>query len=123
VTFLWILGAFLAFMAVVRCVHAVDKYAAARYRYSPFGMPNLLFMLVPNGLLLWAIREGGAGPQNQVLVTLAGAAMLGIFLLVKARTNGWIALFVAPIMLFGAPVLVFSGFFFGFARADEGDGN
>jgi hypothetical protein len=118
VTLLWTLAAFLAFMAIVWSVHALDDYAMARYGYAPFAMSNLLFMSIPSGLLLLVVREGGAGMQTRVLVTLVGAAMLGIFLLVKARTNGWIALFVAPMLLVFSPVLVFSVLFRSLARAD-----
>ncbi len=121
-TLLWILGAFLVFMAVIRSAHAVDDYASARYGYAPFAMPNLLFMLIPNAQLLFAVRDAGAGAQTQVLVTLAGMAMLGMFLLVKARTSGWIALFAAPMMLFCAPVLVLSVLFRSLARADGSGG-
>jgi hypothetical protein len=56
-----------------------------------------------------------------LLVTIAGAGMLGIFLLVKARTNGWIALYAAPLMLLCAPVLLFSVLFRGLARTDGGE--
>lgn len=114
-TLSWLLGAFLIFMVIVWSVHAVDDYASAHYGYAPFALPNVLFMLLPNALLLFAIRDGGE--QTQVLVTLAGAGMLGMLLLVRSRTNGWIALFAAPMMLLCAPMLVFSLFFRGFARA------
>ena len=118
VTLLWILGAFLAFTAVIWSVHALDDYAAARFGYAPFSMPNVLFMLIPNGLLLMAIQDGGE--QTQVLVTLAGAAMLGMLLLIRAKTNAWVALVAAPMLLFGAPVLVFSVLFRGLARGGGG---
>lgn len=117
---LWTLAAFLAFMAIIWSVHAVDDYAAARYGYAPFAMPNLLFMLIPNGLLLMTVRDGGEQPP--VLMTLAGAALLGMLLLIRAKTNGWIALFAAPLLLAGAPVLMFSVLFRGLARADSGGG-
>lgn len=119
-TLLWILAAFLVFMAIIRSVHALDDYAAACFGYAPFAMPNVLFMLIPNGLLLLAIRDGGE--QTQIFVILAGAAMLGMLLLIRAKTNGWVALFAAPILLCCAPVLVFSVLFRGLARADGGEG-
>ena len=120
-TLLWILGAFLAFAAAIWSVHVLDDFALVRYGYSPFAMPNLLFMLIPNGFLLVAVRDSGASGHTQMLVTIAGAGMLGVFLLIKARTNGWIALYAAPLMLFCAPVLLFSVLFRGLARTD-GDG-
>jgi hypothetical protein len=118
---LWILGAFVVFVVVIRSVHATDDYASARYGYAPFAMPNLLFMLIPNGLLLFALQNGGQ--QTQILIILAGAATLGMLVLVCSRTNGWIALFAAPMLLFCAPVLVFSILFRGLARADRGGEN
>ena len=108
---LWILAAFLAFMAVIWSVHAVDDYAAVRYGYAPFALPNVLFMLIPNGLLLLVVREAGAGEQARLLVILAATALLGMLLLIRSRTNGWVALFAAPMMLFFSPVLVFSVLF------------
>lgn len=119
-TLLWILTAFLAFMAIIWSVHALDDYAVARYGYEPFAMPNVLIMLIPNGLLLMAIPDDGG--QTQVLLTLAGAAMFGMLLLIRAKTNGWVALVAAPVLLFGAPVLVFSVLFRGLARVG-GDGS
>ena len=116
-----ILVAFLAFMVAVWGVHATDDYALARYGYAPFAMPNVLFMLIPNAMLLVAI--GGGGTETQLLVTLAGLTMLAMLLLVRSRTNGWIALFAAPLMLFCAPVLVFSVFFRGLARGGGSEGN
>lgn len=119
-TILGILVAFVAFMAIIWSVYALDDYAVARFGYAPFAMPNVLFMLIPHGLLLMVIRDGGEQPQ--VLATLAGAAMLGMFLLIRAKTKGWVALIAAPMLLFGAPVLVFSVLFRGLVRAD-GDGS
>lgn len=119
-TLLWIVGAFLLFVTIIWSTHAVDLYASKAYGYAPFAMPNLLFMLIPNALLLFAVRDAGTGPHTQLLLTLTGAAMLGMFLLVKARANGWIALFAAPMMLVCAPVLVFSLLFRSFAGADFG---
>ena len=120
VTLLWILVAFLAFMAIIWSVYALDDYAAARFGYAPFAMPNVLFMLIPNGLLLLAIGYGGE--QAHIFVVLAGAVALGMFLLIRAKTNGWVALFVAPMLLCCAPVLVFSVLFRGLARAGGGEG-
>jgi hypothetical protein len=121
VTLLWILAAFLAFMVLLRGVNAVDDYAAARYGYAPFAMPNLLFMLIPHGLLLFAIRS--TGDQIWILLALAGAALLGMLLLLWSRTSAWIALFAAPVSLLLAPVLVLSLLFRILARAGgEGGG-
>ena len=118
-TLVWILLAFLGFSVIIWSAHAVDEYASARYGYAPFAMPNLLFMSIPSGLLLLAIRDGGE--QTQLLVTLAGAAMLGMLLLVRARTSGWIALYASPMMLLCAPVLLFSVLFRSLARAGRSE--
>ena len=118
-TLVWLLGAFLLFAAIIWSVHATDAYASARFGYAPFALPNVLFMLIPNALLLLTFRE--SGDQTQVLVTLAGLAMLGMLLLVRSRTNGWIALFAAPLMLLCAPMLVFSIFFRGFSGESDPD--
>jgi hypothetical protein len=48
--------------------------------------------------------------------------MLGMFLLVRSRANGWIALFAASMLLLGAPVLVFSVLFRGMARPGGREG-
>ena len=66
-TLVWILGAFLVFVAVIWSVHATDDYASALYGYAPFALPNVLFMLIPNGLLLLTIRE--SGELNQLVIT------------------------------------------------------
>jgi hypothetical protein len=119
-TLIWMLGAFLLFIAAMWSVHMVDDYAMAHYGYAPFAIPNVLFTLVLHGLLLFVIRDGGE--QTRLLVTLTGAATLGMFLLVRSRTSGWIALFTVPILLFCAPLLVFSVFFRHLSRIDSGKG-
>lgn len=109
---------FVFFMGLIRSVHALDDYALARFGYAPFALPNVLFMLIPNALLL-LIVEGDLG-YTAVPATLAGAATLGMLLLVKRRTNAWIALFAAPPLLLAAPVLVFAVLFRGLAQAGGG---
>jgi hypothetical protein len=107
-TLLAVVAGFLLFMALIRGVHALDDYALGRYGYAPFAMPNLLFMLVPHGLLLLAIQ--GTEPR-ELWAGLAGAGLLAMLLVVGARTNGWIALIAAPVALAAASVLAFSVFF------------
>jgi hypothetical protein len=114
VTLLAIVVGFLLFMGLIRAVHALDDYALARYGYAPFAMPNLLFMLIPHGLLLLAIQ--GTEPR-ELWAGLAGAGLLVVLLLIKARTNGWIALLAAPLQLVAASVLVFAVFFRGLAQS------
>lgn len=120
-TLLGLAAAFLVFAGAVWSVHAVNRYATAQHGYTPFAMSNALFMLLPHGLLLYAVGEGGAG--KELAVTLAGAGFLAMFLLVRHRSNGWLGLFTAALLLAGASVLVFSIFFAGLAApAPGGDG-
>jgi hypothetical protein len=121
VTVLLILGLLVVFLVLVWSAHVVDDYASLHYGYAPFALPNLLFMLIPHGLLLFAIRAGGE--QIQMLIALAGAAMLGMLLLVRSRTNGWIALYAAPLLLLFAPVLALSFLFRDLARVGGGEGD
>ncbi|MCU0836393.1 MAG: hypothetical protein MUC77_18475 [Chromatiaceae bacterium] len=109
--------AFAAFTGAIWSAHAVNRHAAARYGYAPFSLPNALFMLIPHGLLLYALATGGAG--SELAVTLAGAGLLALFLIVRRRTNGWIGLYAASLLLIGASVLAVSLFFTGLAGSDE----
>jgi hypothetical protein len=111
-------AAFLVFAGAVWSTHAVNRYSVARHGYAPFAMSNALFMLVPHGLLLYAIGEGGQG--TELAVTLAGAGFLGMFLLVRHRADGWVGLFTATMLLAGASVLAFSIFFAGLAAPPSG---
>ena len=108
-------AAFLVFLGLIWSVHRADRYALARYGYAPFALPNVLFMLIPHGLLLAAIQRG---EHQELLATLAGAGMLAIFLVIKSRTNGWLSLYAAPLQLVAAPVLLFAVLFHRFAGAD-----
>jgi hypothetical protein len=107
---------FLLFMGLIWSVHAVDDYALGRFGYAPFALPNALFMLIPHALLIMAIQDGG---PRELLATAAGAGMLGMLLLIKHRTNGWLALYAAPILLLAAPVVLFTVMFRGFARGGD----
>lgn len=109
--------AFVAFTGAIWSAHASNRYASARYGYAPFSLPNALFMLIPHGLLLYALANGGTG--SEIAVTLAGAGLLALFLIVRRRTSGWIGLYAATLLLVGASVLAFSLFFAGLASADE----
>ena len=116
-----LVGVFLVFAGAIWSVHATNRYAAARYGYAPFSMSNALFMLVPHGLLLYAVSSGRE--DAGLPVTLAAAGFLGVFLLVRQRSNGWVALYTATMLLAAAGVLVFTIFFVGLAGSghDEPD--
>lgn len=118
-TLLALIGAFLVFAGAVWSVHAANRAGLARHGYAPFSMPNALFMLVPHGLLLYAVANGGEGAE--VAVTLAGAGFLLMYFLVRRRAGGWLGLFTALMLLVGASALAFSIFFAGLAASD-GDG-
>jgi len=109
--------AFVAFMGAIGSAHAVNRHAVARYGYAPFSLPNALFMLVPHGLLVYAVASGGTG--SELAVTLAGAGLLALFLIVRRRTNGWLGLYTATLLLIAASVLAVSLFFTGLAGSDE----
>ena len=103
----------------------------------PFALVNVLLMLLPSGALLTGLTIlGGAEPGGPDvgassldplalvldplwlcgLAACAGGAMAW---LVGRRTNAWVALFAAPLLLIGAPVLVFSVLFRTFAAAGQ----
>lgn len=116
-TILFIAAGFIVFMGLVWSVHAVDAYSLEHFGYAPFVLPNTLFMLIPHGLLLLASQGSG---YRDLLVTLAGAGMLGVLLIIKARTTGWLALYAAPVLLVAAPVVVFTVLF---RELAQGGGN
>ncbi len=118
-TALLIAAGFLTFMGLIWCIHAADGYALARFGYAPFALPNALFMLIPHGLLLLAVQGNG---HRELLAGLAGAGLLGLLLLVRSRTNGWLALFAAPVLLLGAPVVALAVLFRGFAQGGDRPG-
>lgn len=120
-TLLALAAGFLAFMALIGAVHAVDHWSLRRFGYAPFALVNVLLMLVPSGALLAVLASlggtglGGTGLGDLVQVLgpawplgLAAGAGLAMAWLIGRRTNTWVALFAAPLLLVGAPVLVFS---------------
>jgi hypothetical protein len=107
-TLLSLAAAFLVFVGLVWTMNRVDGYALGRYGYAPFALPNLLFMLIPHALLIAAVK--GVEPR-ELYATLAGIGMLAVLLLVRSKTNGWIALLAAPVQLVAAPILLLSAMF------------
>jgi len=103
-----LIGAFALFGALLRGAHALDAWAEARFGYRPLALPNLLFMAVPNGLLLLAFRDDAA--PTEVLLALAALATLACVHVIGSRINGWMALAITLLLLVFAPVLVFSVF-------------
>lgn len=132
-TLLALIGGFLLFMATIGAAHALDRYGERRYGYLPFALPNLAFMLIPHGLLsVLLVQANGvpaapgvevfSGPGFWVSALAAAGASLGMFVIVRARTGGWLALVATVAMLFAASVLLFSVLFRAIAggRGSEG---
>jgi len=140
VTLLGLGAVFLAFMALIGAVHAVDSWSLQRFGYAPFALINVLMMLVPSGAMLAGVAIlGGAEPGGPAfgalgldrlalvvdplwLCGLAACAGVAMAWLIGRRTNAWVALFSAPLLLLGAPVLVFSILFRTFAAAGQTGG-
>jgi hypothetical protein len=116
VTLLALGAAFLVFMALIGAVHAIDSWSLRRFGYAPFALVNVLLMLLPSGALLAGLgilggaELGGLAPALAPLwlCGLAACAAVAMAWLIGRRTNAWVALFSAPLLLVGAPVLVFS---------------
>ena len=73
--------------------------------------------LIPHAFLILAVQ---GAELRDLFATLAGGGMFAMLLLVKSRTNGWIALFAALAQLLAAPVLVFAILFRSLAETDSG---
>jgi hypothetical protein len=124
VTLLALAAGFLAFMALIGAVHALDRWSLGRFGYAPFALVNALAMLVPSGALLIGLAAlRGADPAGvtgfvapALLVGLGLSGGLAMAWLIARRTNPWVALIAAPLMLVAAPVLVFSVLFRGMAE-------
>jgi len=125
-------AAFLAFMALISGVHALDHWSLRRFGYAPFALVNVVSMLVPSGALLAALAsmmriaaEGTslAAPLGQAdpLWLLVPSICAGLVLawLVWRRTNVWVALAAAALLLVAAPALAFSVLFRTFAAGDQ----
>lgn len=132
-TVLFVVLAFLAFTLVIWSVHAINGYALAQFGYAPFSMPNMLLMLVPHGLMFWTLQplEEGPGlhsvlangaPGVILVLLLILAATIGMFLVIGRRTNRWVALYAAPLMVLSAAVLVWAVLFWTFALFSEDSG-
>jgi hypothetical protein len=128
---LGLIGAFLAFMAAIGAVYALDDLAARRYGYRPFAPPNLAFMLIPHGILLaWLAALAPSAAQTALaelpVALLWGGTVLGLLavgfmaLVLSVRTRPWIAALATCAMLAAASVLLFSFVFRDFARTPSG---
>jgi hypothetical protein len=128
---------FLAFMAVIGSVQAVDRFALGRYGYRPFALPNLAFMLIPHGMLaVWlagVLAPAADAPLDAALSALPGPIILpwglaglgvlmalGLFLILRVRANAWIGLFAVGLMMVGASVLLLSALFADLAQTASG---
>jgi hypothetical protein len=121
--------AFLAFTALIGAVYALDTWAGGHYGYAPFALLHVVAMLPASGAL-WAgiaLTRGldlfGSGWPVPVdpawLLGLAALIALAMGWVILRRTNTWVALFAAPVLLVAAPILVFSMLFRQVALAGE----
>jgi hypothetical protein len=118
---------FLVFMALIGAVHALDRWTLDHYGYAPFAPVNVLAMLIPSGCLLAGLAMLGradldalkAAADPVMLLGLAACAGLAMACLIGRRTNAWVALFAAALLLAGAPVLLFSVLFRAIAGAGQ----
>ncbi len=126
--FALVLG-FLAFMALIGAVYALDTWTSARYGYAPFALLHVVAMLPASGALwtgfaltrgLDLIESGWPAPADPVwLLGLAALTASAMGWVILRRTNHWVALFAAPVLLVAAPILVFSMLFRQVALAGE----
>ena len=80
VTLLALGGAFLAFMALIGTVHAVDAWSLRRFGYAPFALVNVLLMLLPSGALLTGLTILGAAEPGGADVGAPGLDRLALVL-------------------------------------------
>ncbi len=121
--------AFLAFMALIGAVYALDTWARVRYGYAPFALLHVVAMLPASGALwtglaltrgLDLVGSGWSPPADPAwLLGLAALAASAMGWVILRRTNPWVALFATAALLVAAPVLVFSMLFRQVALAGE----
>lgn len=121
--------AFLAFMALIGAVYALDTWARGRYGYAPFALLHVVAMLPASGALwiglaltrgLDLVGSGWSPPADPAwLLGLAALAASAMGWVILRRTNPWVALFATAALLVAAPVLVFSMLFRQVALAGE----
>ena len=105
---------FTVFMGLVWSVHRLNRVGAERFGYEPFAPPNAAFMCLPSLLLYSALASlpaigalpDAAEPAALVKLGLSGLFLLGMLGLLAWRSNLWIALYAAPVMLLAAPVVL-----------------
>lgn len=102
---LWLLLGFALFMALIWSVNAVNRYAAARFVYEPFSLPNAALMLVANLLLLSALAPvsdpaAAQGAATAQWVKLAAALLIsaGSLAIIARRTGVLIALYTVALL-------------------------
>jgi hypothetical protein len=111
--------AFASFAALIWAVHRLNRYGLARYGYEPFAPPNAALMCVPAILFYSALADlnsisdlfGAAEPVALVKLVLWVLFLLAMLGLLAWRSNGWIALFAAPVLALAAPVVLMTVFY------------
>jgi hypothetical protein len=134
---LWLVLAFLGFMALIGTVYALNRRAMMRYGTEPFSLPNAALMLLVNLLLLSALADaaGSADPsaasiaiaslfRAPALFKLLGAVALtlGMFWMIARRTSLWTACYAVPLMAVGA-VVILPSLVFRYLATAPGSGN
>ena len=120
-------------MGLIGSMRAVDRFALGSYGYRPFALPNLAFMLIPHGILaawlgrtLTPVADAAlSAPPGPALLQWGAAGLgalmaLGLFLILRGRTNAWIGLFAVGLMTGGASVLLLSALFLDLAQRGSG---
>jgi hypothetical protein len=113
---LGLFGGFLLFIGLIGLADALDRHAAERYGYRPFALPNLAFMLLPQGVLAATAAASAQGiTPGPVLAwvpfVFAGAALSFMLTVLWRRTSARIAVAATGLMAVGAPILLLSMLF------------
>jgi predicted branched-subunit amino acid permease len=122
---LGLVAGFLLFMGLIGLAHALDRHAAERFGYRPFALPNLAFMLLPQGAVAATAAASAQGiSPGPVLAwvpfVFAGAALVFMLTILWRRTSPWIAVAATGLMAVGAPVLLLSVLFRDLAGSTPG---
>jgi len=122
---LGLVAGFLLFMGLIGLAYALDRHTAERFGYRPFAVPNLAFMLVPQGVLAATAAASAQGVSPGPVLAwvpfvFAGAASVFMLTILWRRTRPWIAVAATVLMAVGAPVLLLSMLFRDLAGSTPG---
>ena len=111
--------AFLLFMALIGAIHGLNRVAVDRYGYEPFAPPNAALMCIPSLLLLSVVSAlaspattpAMAEPMVAVKLLIWAVFLAAMFVLLRSRTNVWLAGIAASILAVAAPIVLFTVLF------------